>query len=74
MAEETNPTNPDETKTQGEAGEKQPAADEAAPKTEAAAKTEGAPVERKRRRQSQRKNSRHLQPERLKTFLSQPKR
>ena len=46
MAEETNPTNPDETKTQGEAGEKQPAADEAAPKTEAAAKTEGAPKSR----------------------------
>ena len=37
MAEETNPTNPDETKTQGEAGEKQPAANEAAPKAEAAA-------------------------------------
>ena len=46
MAEETNPTNPDEPKTQGEAGEKQPAADEAAPKTEAAAKTEGAPKSR----------------------------
>ena len=28
MAEETNPANPDETKTQGEAGEKQPAAKE----------------------------------------------
>ena len=36
MAEETNPENPDETKTQGEAGEKQPAAKEAAPKAEAA--------------------------------------
>jgi len=32
MAEETNPANPDETKTQGDAGEKQPAAKEAAPK------------------------------------------
>ena len=38
MAEETNPTNPDEAKTQGEAGEKQPAAKEAAPKAEAAPK------------------------------------
>ena len=37
MAEETKPTNPDEPKTQGEAGEKQPAAKEAAPKAEAAA-------------------------------------
>jgi small subunit ribosomal protein S11 len=36
MAEETNPANPDETKTQGEAGEKQPAAKEKAPKAEAA--------------------------------------
>ena len=36
MAEETNPTNPDEAKPQGEAGEKQPAAKEAAPKAEAA--------------------------------------
>jgi small subunit ribosomal protein S11 len=36
MAEETNPANPDETKMQGEAGEKQPAANEAAPKAEAA--------------------------------------
>jgi small subunit ribosomal protein S11 len=36
MAEETNPANPDETKTQGEAGEQQPAAKEAAPKAEAA--------------------------------------
>lgn len=36
MAEETNPTNPDETKPQGDAGEKQPAAKEEAPKTEAA--------------------------------------
>ena len=35
MAEETNPSNPDETKTQGEAGEKQSAAKEAAPKAEA---------------------------------------
>ena len=34
MAEETNPANPDEAKTQGEAGEKQPAPQEA-PKTEA---------------------------------------
>jgi small subunit ribosomal protein S11 len=32
MAEETNPANPDETRTQGDAGEKQPAAKEAAPK------------------------------------------
>ena len=38
MAEETNPANPDETKTQGEADEKQPAAKEAAPKAEAAPK------------------------------------
>src|SRR5437667_10596583 len=37
MAEETKPTNPDEPKTQREAGEKQPAAKEAAPKAEAAA-------------------------------------
>ena len=36
MAEETNPANPDETKPQGEAAEKQPAAEEAAPKVEAA--------------------------------------
>jgi small subunit ribosomal protein S11 len=36
MAEETNPANPDETKPQGEAGEKQPAAKEEAPKAEAA--------------------------------------
>jgi small subunit ribosomal protein S11 len=46
MAEETNPPNPDETKTQGEAGENQPVAQEAAPKAEAAneeaAKAEGA--------------------------------
>jgi small subunit ribosomal protein S11 len=42
MAEETNPANPDEAKTQGEAGEKQPAAaKEAAPKAEAA--NEGTP-------------------------------
>jgi small subunit ribosomal protein S11 len=34
MAEETNPANPDETKPQGEAGEKQPAAKEEAPKAE----------------------------------------
>ena len=38
MAEETNPTNPDETKTQGEAGEQQPDAKEAAPKAEATPK------------------------------------
>src|SRR5260370_19978846 len=38
MAEETNPPKPDETKTQGEAGEKQPAATEAAPKADAAPK------------------------------------
>ncbi len=37
MAEETNPANPDEAKTQGEAGEKQPAPQEA-PKAEAATK------------------------------------
>jgi small subunit ribosomal protein S11 len=36
MAEETNPPNPDETKTQGEAGENQPFPQEAAPKAEAA--------------------------------------
>ena len=36
MPEETNPTNPDETKTPGEASEKQPAAKEEAPKAEAA--------------------------------------
>jgi small subunit ribosomal protein S11 len=42
MAEETNPANPDETKTQGEAGEKQPAAaKEETPKAEAA--NEGTP-------------------------------
>ena len=35
MAEETTPANPDETKPQGEAGEKQPAAKEEAPKSEA---------------------------------------
>jgi small subunit ribosomal protein S11 len=35
MAEETNPANPDETKPQGETGEKQPAAKEEAPKAEA---------------------------------------
>ena len=43
MAEETNPAKPDETKPQGEAGEKQPAAKEAAPKAEAA--KEAAPKE-----------------------------
>jgi len=42
MAEETNPVNPEETKPQGEAGEKQPAAEEAAPKADAAPK-EAAP-------------------------------
>src|SRR5438552_3317772 len=31
-------------------------------------------VQRKRKRQRQRRNSQHLQPERPKTFLSQPKR
>jgi small subunit ribosomal protein S11 len=36
MAEETNPENPDETKAQGEAGEKQPAVKEEIPKAEAA--------------------------------------
>ena len=36
MAEETNPVNPEEAKPQGEAAEKQPAAQEAAPKPEAA--------------------------------------
>jgi len=36
MAEETNPVNPEETKPQGEAGEKQPADQEAAPKAEPA--------------------------------------
>src|SRR5438128_1098281 len=45
MAEETNPANPDETKTQGEAAEKQPAAaKEAAPKAEATPKR---PAEKK---------------------------
>ena len=39
MAEETNPANPDETKPQGEAGEKQTAAKEAAPKRPAEKKT-----------------------------------
>jgi small subunit ribosomal protein S11 len=39
MAEETNPTNPDEPKTQGEAGEKQTADKEAAPKRPAEKKT-----------------------------------
>src|SRR5262245_52111727 len=39
MAEETNPANPDEPKTQGEAGEKQPVAKEEAPKAEAAKET-----------------------------------
>jgi len=45
MAEETNPANSDETKTQGEAGEKQPAAKKEAPKAEGAKeapKAEGA--------------------------------
>jgi small subunit ribosomal protein S11 len=41
MAEQTNPSNPDETKPQGEAGEKRPAAKEEAPKAEAV--TEEAP-------------------------------
>ena len=36
MAEETNPASPDETKPQGEAGERQPAAKGEAPKAEAA--------------------------------------
>ena len=35
MAEETNPANPDQTKPQGEAGEKQPVAKEEVPKAEA---------------------------------------
>jgi small subunit ribosomal protein S11 len=35
MAEEKNPANPDQTKAQGEAGEKQPVTKEAAPKAEA---------------------------------------
>src|SRR5262249_20165259 len=35
MAEETNPANPDDTRTPSEAGEKQPAAKEEAPKAEA---------------------------------------
>ena len=47
MAEDTNPANPDEAKTQGESGEKQAAAKEGAPKAEAtneaAPKTEAAP-------------------------------
>ena len=42
MAEETNPTSPDEAKTPGETGEKQPAAKEEAPKAGAAPKAEAA--------------------------------
>jgi small subunit ribosomal protein S11 len=63
MAEETNPAKPDETKPQGEAGEKQPAAKEAAPKTEAAkeaapkaeAAKEAAPKEGAPKRQAAKK-------------------
>jgi small subunit ribosomal protein S11 len=39
MAEETNPENPDETKTPGDAAQKEPAPKEAAPKAEAAPKS-----------------------------------
>src|SRR5262245_24716773 len=39
MAEETNPANSDEAKPQGQAGEKEPAAKEEAPKAEAAQET-----------------------------------
>jgi small subunit ribosomal protein S11 len=63
MAEETNPAKPDETKPQGEAGEKQPAAKETAPKTEAAkeaapkaeAAKEAAPKEGAPKRQAAKK-------------------
>ena len=79
MAEETNPANPDEARTQGEAGEKQPAAKEEAPKAEAA--KEASPkadqllnVPRQRRRQSRRRNSQRLQQELLKIFPSLPMR
>ena len=44
MAEETNPANPDETKTQGDAADDQPAAKEATPKAEAAVKRPVCPV------------------------------
>jgi small subunit ribosomal protein S11 len=55
MAEETNPAKPDETKPQGEAGEKQPAAKEAAPKAEAA--TEAVPKEAAPKRQAAKKTA-----------------
>ena len=65
MAEETNPAKPDETKPQGEAGEKQPAAKEAAPKAEAAkeatpkaeAATEAVPKEAAPKRQAAKKTA-----------------
>jgi small subunit ribosomal protein S11 len=53
MAEETNPANPDETKPQGEAGEKQPAAKEEAPKAEAAAKRPAAKKTAKPKKEQQ---------------------
>jgi small subunit ribosomal protein S11 len=55
MAEETNPENPEETKPQGEAGEKQPAAKEAAPKAEAA--KEAVPKEAAPKRQAAKKTA-----------------
>jgi small subunit ribosomal protein S11 len=55
MAEETNPANPDETKSQGEAGEKQPIAKEAAPKAEGA--REVAPKEAAPKRPAARKTT-----------------
>jgi small subunit ribosomal protein S11 len=65
MAEETNPAKPDETKPQGEAGEKQPAAKEAAPKAEAAKEatpkaetaTEAVPKEAAPKRQAAKKTA-----------------
>src|SRR2546423_9074573 len=51
MAEQTNPANPDETKLQGEAGEKQPAPKETAPKAEAAPKRQTAKKTAKRKKE-----------------------
>jgi small subunit ribosomal protein S11 len=55
MAEETNPVNPEETKPQGEAGEKQPAAQEPTPKAEAA--KEAAPKEAASKRPAAKKTA-----------------
>ena len=55
MAEETTPASPDETKTQGEAGEKQPAAQEPTPKAEAA--KEAAPKEAASKRPAAKKTA-----------------